>query len=120
MNIGAFRAKETVLFCPHDLITFGSKQLRSLVPEGGTFGFDIIVEVGLALFVRCRNNQEVMKELAAKNVFISEREISYLGRKFIIYLALAHRESQPHLRDLMARRGGYILHVDGTCEGDEY
>ena len=117
-DIGAFRAKETVLFCPQDQTTFISEQLRRLVPEGGTFGFDVIVEAGLALFVHCRNNQEAMAELAAKNVFASEREISYLGRKFIIYLALAHRESQPRLRDLMAQRGGYILHVDGTCEGD--
>ena len=118
MDIGAFRAKEVVLFCSHDQTPFTSEQLHNLVPEGGTFGFDVIVEVGLALFVHCRNNQETMKALAAKNVFVSEREISYLGRKFIIYLALAHRESQPRLRDLMARRGGYILHVDGTCEGD--
>jgi len=118
MNIGAFEAKETVLFCPQDKITFNSEELRSLVPKGGTFGFDVIVEVGLALFVRCRSNQAIMMELAAKNIFVSDREISYLGRKFIIYLALAHRESGPRLRDLMARRGGYILHVDGTCEGD--
>lgn len=118
MEIGAFHAKETVLFCPYDHKTFFSELLRSLVPEGGTFGFDVIVEVGLALFVHCRNNQETMKELAAKNVFPSEREISYLGRKFIVYLALAHKESQPGLKNLIARRGGYILHIDGTCEGD--
>ena len=118
MDIGAFRAKETVLFCPYDQKIFTSEQLSSLVPRGGNFGFDVIVEVGLALFAHCRNNQEIMKALATKNVFMSEREISYLGRKFIVYLALAHRQGQPRLRDLMARRGGYILHVDGTCEGD--
>lgn len=118
MDIGAFRARETVLSCPHDQTVFTSQQLRSLVPERGTFGFDVIVQVGLALFVHCRNNQQAMKELAEKNVFVSEREISYLGRKFIIYLALAHRQSQSRLRELMARKGGYILHVDGTCEGD--
>lgn len=118
MDIGAFYAKETLLFCPQDQKTFPSEQLYSLVPKGGAFGFDVIVEVGLALFVRCRNNQETMAELAAKNVFVSEREISYLGRKFIIYLALAHRQSQSRLRDLMVSKGGYILHVDGTCEGD--
>jgi hypothetical protein len=118
MDIGAFRARETVLLCPHDQTVFTSQQLRSLVPERGTFGFDVIVQVGLALFVHCRNNQQAMKELAEKNVFVSERQISYLGRKFIIYLALAHRQSQPRLRELMARKGGYILHVDGTCEGD--
>ena len=118
MDIGAFWAKETVLFCPQDQRTFVSEHLRQLVPEKSTFGFDIIVEVGLALFTRCRNNQEIMQELAIQNIMVSEREISYLGRKFIIYLALAHRESQPLLRNLMAQSGGYILHVDGTCEGD--
>ena len=118
MDIGAFFAKETVLYCPHGHGTFRSERLRNLVPKGGTFGFDIIVEVGFSLFVHCRSNQEVMAELAAKNVFISEREISFLGRKFIVYLALAHRQSRPVLREFLTGRGGYILHLDGTCEGD--
>ena len=99
MDIGAFRARETVMFSPQDQTIFPSEQLRSLVPEGGTFGFDVIETIGLALFVHCRNNQEIMAKLAKENVFVSEREISYLGRKFIIYLALAHRESQLALRD---------------------
>ena len=118
MDIGAFLAKETVLYCPNGHGTFRSEQLRNLVPKGATFGFDVMVEVGFALFVRCRGNQEVMAELAAKNVFMSEREISYLGRKFVIYLALAHRQSRSVLRKFLKDRGGYILHVDGTCEGD--
>lgn len=118
MDIGAFFAKETLRYCPHGHGKFRSEQLRSLVPKGGTFGFDVILEVGFALFVHCRSHQEVMVELAAKNVFISESEIGYLGRKFIIYLALAHRQSRPAIREFLTDRGGYILHVDGTCEGD--
>lgn len=118
MDIGTFRAKETVMMCPHGHASFVAEQLRNLVPGKGTFGFDVIVEVGYALFVHCRNNQEVMAKLAAKNVFMSEREVSYLGRKFIIYLAIAHRHSQPRLRSFMTRNGGYLLHLDGTCEGD--
>jgi len=118
MDIGAFIAKQKVLICPHGHGTFKSEQLQSLAPENGTFGFDIIVEVGFALFVHSRSNQEIMTALATKNVFISEREVSYLGRKFIIYLALTHRQSQPVLKEYFADRGGYILHVDGTCEGD--
>ena len=118
MDIGGFIARQTVLYCSHGHGTFKSKQLQNLVPKSGTFGFDVIVEVGFALFVHCRSNQEVMVELAARNVFISEREISFLGRKFIIYLALAHRQSRPVLREFFTGRGGYILHVDGTCEGD--
>lgn len=118
MDFGAFCATQTVLYCPYDQQIFKSEQLHSLVPKGGTFGFDVIVEVGFLLFAQCRSNQDVMVELVAKNVRISEREISYLGRKFIIYLALAHRQIRPILREFLTSRGGYILHVDGTCEGD--
>jgi len=118
MDIGAFCAKETVMVCPHGHGSFVSTQLRNLAPVNGTFGFDVIVKVGYSLFVHCRNNQEILAKLAAKNIFMSEREISYLGRKFIIYLAIAHRQSQSRLRDFMNRNGGYILHLDGTCEGD--
>lgn len=118
MDIGSFRARETVMTCPHGHVSFVAEQLRNLAPGKGTFGFDVIVEVGNALFVHCRNNQEVMARMAAKNVFMSEREVSYLGRKFIIYLAIAHRQSQSPLRSYMTKNGGYILHLDGTCEGD--
>ncbi len=118
MDIGAFEAKETVLHCPCSRTNFHSERLRGLAPEKGTFGFDVIVEAGLALFVRGRTNMEAKAELAGKNVFVSERQVGYLGGKFVAYLALAHRESAPRLRDAMERKGGYILHIDGTCEGD--
>jgi len=117
-DIGAFIAKETVGICPRGHGTFKSELLRSLVPKNCTFGFDIIVEVGFALFVHSRSNQEIMAALATQNVFLSEREVSYLGRKFIIYLALTHRQSRAALKDYLVDRGGYILHVDGTCEGN--
>jgi hypothetical protein len=82
------------------------------------FGYDVIVHVGYALFVHCRSEQEIIKELAERNISISDREISFLGKKFVTYLAMAHRESRQRIRRAMAVRGGYILHLDGTCEGD--
>ena len=118
MDIGAFLAKEVVFECPNDKTVFTSPQLRALAPARCTYGFDVIVHIGMSLFVRCRNDREIMKDLASRNIFISEREIGYLGRKFVIYLALAHRESREQLRHSMGKRGGYILHVDGTCECD--
>jgi len=118
MDIGAFQAKEVILECLNEKSLFTSPQLRALVPTNCTYGFDVIVHVGMSLFVHCRNGQEIMKDLASRNIFISEREIGYLGRKFVIYLALAHRESREQLVHSMTKRGGYILHVDGTCEGD--
>ncbi len=118
MDIGAFWARATELECSRCGAVYLSEELRKLVPAHCTFGFDVIEYVGKALFLHSRNNREIMDELAFKNITISEREVSFLGRKFIIYLSLAHQESNNKLRVSMSKRGGYILHVDGTCEGD--
>jgi len=63
MDIGGFIARQTILYCSQGHGTFKSRQLQNLVPKGGTFGFDVIVEVGFALFVRCRSIQEIMEWL---------------------------------------------------------
>jgi hypothetical protein len=76
-----------------------------------------MVYAGKALFLRNRNEEEVVAELAEKNIRISPREVSYLGMKFVTYLAMAHRKRSPELRADMRTRGGYICHLDATCEG---
>lgn len=118
LDIGAFRAKEIILQSPEDKSIYASQGLKALTPYRCTYGYDVIVSVGYALFVHCRSDQEIIKELAQRNISISDRGISFLGKKFITYLALAHRESRKRIRKAMALRGGYILHLDGTCEGD--
>jgi len=118
LTIGEFHAHITQLTCSHCKKTYNSEELQTIVPPNGKFGFDVTVHVGEALFVRCRNGKEIQRELGEKNITISRREIDRLGRRFIVYLALAHKESQEKLKALMGSRGGYILHLDGTCEGD--
>lgn len=118
MDIGAFRAKETVMQSQEDRMIYTSEDLKALTPHRCTFGYDVIVYVGYALFVHCRSEKEIVKELAARNISISDREISFLGKKFVTYLAVAHRESRQQIRKAMELRGGYILHLDGTCEAD--
>lgn len=118
LDIGAFMAKETILQSPEDQSIHTCQELKALTPYRCTFGYDVIVYVGYALFVHCRSEQEIIKELAERNISISDREIGFLGKKFVTYLAMAHRESRQRMRRAMALRGGYILHLDGTCEGD--
>jgi len=76
------------------------------------------VYVGQALFLRFRNSKEIQGELNEKNIRISQRAIGYLGQRFIVYLALVHEQSQAKLKQFMDARSGYILHLDGTCEGE--
>lgn len=118
MDIGAFWAKEIVFQCPHDQAIFPSSQLRSLAPSMGTYGFDVIEFIGMELFVHCRNENEIMTSLRSRNIFVSERQIGYLSKKFVVYLAMAHVQIREKLVHSMSKRGGYILHVDGTCDGN--
>ncbi len=118
IHTGSFIAHETYLFCPNDGKVHRSEDLQRLVPYKGTYGYDVLVDVGKSLYCRSMSEQAIKKELQLKAINISVSEIRYLGQKFIAYLAICHHQSQLKLRLKMVRNGGYILHIDGTCEGD--
>ena len=116
LDIGSFCARETILVSPDNTV-FQSQQLRSLTPYRCTYGYDVLVFVGYGLFVHCLSEQQIIELLSDRNITISQREIGFLGKKFIAYLAIAHRQAQQRLNQLMSHKDGYILHIDGTCEG---
>ncbi len=119
LHLGCFTAHQTLLRCgrcPNPRV-YASGELNGLVPAGCTVGYDLLVWVGKALFLRDRRAEEMVEELGAHRVALSLREVGYLGKKFVVYLALAHREAAPELKAAMRAEGGYILHLDGTCEG---
>jgi len=119
LHVGPFRARDVFLHCHACGHTQRCAALGALVPPGANFGYDVMVDAGKALFLRHRNEAEVVAELAEKNVRISPREVSVLGMKFIVYLALAHQRRAPELHADMQTRGGYICHLDATCEGGD-
>jgi uncharacterized protein YbaR (Trm112 family) len=119
LHVGRFQATEVVLACPTCKHTYRSEELGHLVPPGANFGYDVLVYAGQALFLRHRNEAEVVAELAQRNIRISLREVSLLGMKFVVYLALAHQRRAPNLQADMQTRGGYICHLDATCEGGD-
>ena len=118
LDIGIFRAHEIIRFCPTCGTNYGSEELRSVKPSRSRFGYDVLVYVGRAMFGECRNEEDIQHHLKLKRIGISRREISYLAQKFVIYLSIAHRQSQREVKKLLGRNGGYILHLDATCEGD--
>jgi hypothetical protein len=109
---------ETILHCTVCEKKYYPHETKILAPKQSKFGFDVIEYVGKNLFVECKNNDTIQNQLKGKGISISLREISYLGRKFITYLAVLHKESESAIKNLITSQGGYILHLDGTCEGD--
>ena len=117
LAIGDFIGHETVYYCPECREVFHSTELRTLIPEECNFGYDIIVFIGESMFLRCRNYQEIRLELQQKNVWISESEIAFLAKKFVLYLGVLHRSVMRKTKKYLRMNGGYILHLDGTCDG---
>lgn len=119
LDLGCWTAHETLLHCGRcpNPGGYASSDLSRLVPPGCTVGYDVLVWVGQALFVRDRRAEDIVAELSARHVPLSLREVGYLGKKFVVYLALAHRQAAPELKAALRAEGGYILHLDGTCEG---
>lgn len=115
---GPFIAREMVLQCPACARTFASEALLRLVASRCNVAYDVLVFVGQALFRRHRTTEEVRAELAARNVRLCASEVGYLGRKFVTYLAVGHRQATPRIRQAMTLAGGYILHIDATHEGE--
>ena len=118
MEIGRVRFHETIKHCDSCHAIYRCDEPRKLVPHGCRCGFNVLVDVGLALFVECKNEKQIQADLKSRNIAISIRQVGYLAKKFIVYLALSHKESRSKIKDLLSLRGGYILHLDGTCEGD--
>jgi len=118
LEIGQIRIHQTTKWCDSCFESYRSGKPGKIVPHLCKFGFDILVYVGMASFVEHQNEKQIQEQLGERNVAISIRQVGHLAKKFIVYLSLAHRESQERIKDLLLSRGGYILHIDATCDGD--
>ncbi len=118
LEIGKFHAHITQIWCKSCRVSYSKDELSEIVQARCHFGFDVLVYVGKCLFVECINEAEIKRRLREKNIFISQRGIGKLGKKFVIFLGLAHRACATELKEFMSLHGGYILHLDGTVEGE--
>ena len=94
-----------------------SRELARIVAPGCKIGYDLIAWAGLARYLKCRQHEEIQAELSHQaGIEVPVRTISESCHKFVAYVQAVHQESIPLLRREMRDRGGYILHIDGTCE----
>ena len=79
----------------------------------------MIIEVGKLRFLESRQVAEIQLILLKRHsIAISTSEIERLINRFIFYLAAVHQENNHLIKEYIKRQGGYILHIDATCEGD--
>jgi hypothetical protein len=121
IGIGTFKAHQTVLYCKQhpELGCWRSEELAQFAPDNSNVAYNVIVEVGKLRFMENRQVDEIQKILWNKHaVAVSVSEIEILIDKFIFYVSAVHQQSIHLIREQIKTQGGYILHIDATCEGD--
>ncbi len=97
--------------------TYRCAEFDALKPRQSTYAFDSIVAVGKARFLQHQQNQEIAAEFAQRfGLTIPLSTIQDLARKFLEYCAAIQAACSPQIKEHLADQGGYILHLDGTCE----
>ena len=90
---------------------------HQLVPPHANYAFDLIAAVGVARFRSTGRMQKSKKALGAREeLLLPSSTINELAHAFLDYLAATHQARAPQLRKRFEEDGGYVLHVDGTCE----
>ena len=87
----------------------------SLVKPRQRFGYDLIVYVGLARYLRGLQREQIVLELRTEHgIELSTGTVSALCDRFLLALEALHLVRAPDLRKAMV--GGYPLHLDATSD----
>jgi len=90
-----------------------------IVPANSNFAYNVLVEVGKLRFNETRQVAEIQLILLEKHAIkISDSEVEVLINNFLFYLTAVHQQSSDLIKQYIEKQGGYILHLDATCEGD--
>ena len=86
--------------------------------KGCNYSYDCLVEAGNLRYLEKRQLEEI-KHIFLQNyhIPISTTQVRRLCYQFLLYLGKFHYLNVTRINQSMAKRGGYILHIDSTCEG---
>ena len=116
---------ETLLFCPehkydgNSILKYDSPELNQIVPPYSNYAYDVSVHIGISRFLHHKQKSEIQHELKIEyGIKISDGGITHLSDNFLIYFRCVHELASAKIKEVLVKRGGYILHIDATVEED--
>jgi len=116
---------ETLLFCPehkydgNSILKYDSPELNQIVPPYSNYAYDVSVHIGISRFLHHKQKSEIQHELKIEyGIKISDGGITHLSDNFLIYCRCVHELASAKIKEVLVKRGGYILHIDATVEED--
>lgn len=99
-------------------IIYKPEKLTEMVQPGWNFSDSIMFSCGYKRFIKGRNEREIVEEFKEINVSISRQEVSRLSRLAVKSVFQIHLKNMDDVKKQIERNGGYILHIDGTVDGE--
>jgi len=116
LQVGPFIPREVHKQCVKDSThpVVHSEALARIVRPRQRYAYDIIVQVGLARYLRNMRREDIRVELLQqRSIDISEGAITNTCDRFLHYVEALHLVRTPNLRAAM-QKDGYPLHLDAT------
>lgn len=98
--------------CPEPEAIYRSSEAETLSLPGGSYGIEVIIEVGYQRFWLQRTVQEIHRSLQAR-VPISERHVLNLLADFLALIRAAQPTKVTQLHPQWQKLGGLVLSLDG-------
>lgn len=110
------RTRVKVQACPDhpDVKVLSQSATEAALFPNGKVDMDVDVLIALLHWLLGMKRNEVKMFLRSRNIYLSSGTISNRALDFLLLFAQLHRARSERLRRTFQKRGGYVLHVDGT------
>ena len=116
LNFSKFKAREVIRERIEDdkRLTFHSPRLKSVVPSGARYAYDLIALVGTKSYLENRKLKSIQEEISNRYGLssIPFSSLYDIQRKFLFYLGEVHRQAAPRLKDYLQQRGHNTWLID--------
>ena len=123
MTFGQIEVSEQHRWCPggcrdddEQLVHHRSQHLSYLIKPGCNIGYDVECYIGRRMFLENMQAVEVHGEILKRGFQISLSEVFHLADKFLDHLESVHIDNAEKLKKAMMKAGGYVAHIDATCD----
>ena len=118
VSFGQITIKEYIHYFPCCKDVFVADGATQFVKPGCNYSYDCLVEIGKLRYLHKRQIEEIKHIFDENyNIPISPTQVRRLCYQFLLYLGKFHYLHVTQINASMLKKGGYILHIDSTCEG---
>lgn len=115
--LGEPELRHHIKSCPRCGRVWRSEDIDMLVPPAGKYAYDVVAEVGLGRFLHRRQNEQIVRRFAEEHGRdLPSGSIHHLTHAFLDGLAAVHEQHNESIAALIRSNGGWVCHLDGTCE----